>query len=58
MMEMYGVTAWLTAEQEYQEVEGFVLARNQAILANWVRGESSGGSLPLARDGRWLPIRR
>ncbi|MFI6689384.1 transcriptional regulator, XRE family protein [Streptomyces sp. NPDC050485] len=40
MMEMYGVKVWLTAEQEYQEVEGFVLARNQAILANWVRGES------------------
>ncbi len=40
MMEMYGVKVWLTPEQEYQEVEGFVLARNQAILANWVREES------------------
>jgi len=40
MMEMYGVKVWLTAEREYQDVEGFVLTRNQAILANWVRGES------------------
>ncbi|TGB15544.1 transcriptional regulator, XRE family protein [Streptomyces sp. MZ04] len=40
MMEMYGVKVWLSAEQEFQEVEGFVLARNQAILANWVREES------------------
>jgi hypothetical protein len=40
LMEMYGVKVWLTTEPEYQEVEGFVLARNQAILANWVREES------------------
>ncbi|WEH37865.1 transcriptional regulator, XRE family protein (plasmid) [Streptomyces sp. AM 4-1-1] len=40
MMEMYGVKVWLTAEPEYQEVEGFVLASHRAILANWVRGES------------------
>ncbi|MFF1712268.1 transcriptional regulator, XRE family protein [Streptomyces sp. NPDC058268] len=40
MMEMHGIKVWLSVEPEYDEVEGFVLAQNRAILANWVREES------------------
>lgn len=40
MMEMHGIKVWLSTAPEYHEVEGFVLAQNRAILANWVREES------------------
>lgn len=40
MMEMYGITVWVSGAPEYAQTEGFVLARDQAILANWVREEA------------------
>ncbi|MFE9968943.1 transcriptional regulator, XRE family protein [Streptomyces sp. NPDC005525] len=40
MMEMHGIKVWMSTEPEYAQIEGFVLAQNRAILANWVREES------------------
>ncbi|WP_331726208.1 hypothetical protein [Streptomyces sp. NBC_00470] len=40
MMEMHGSKVWLSAAPEYNEVEGFVLAQNRAILASWIREAS------------------
>ncbi|MEV8333865.1 hypothetical protein [Streptomyces niveus] len=40
MMEMHGIKVWMSNAPEYTQTEGFVLAQNRAILANWVREES------------------
>ncbi|MGW6388985.1 transcriptional regulator, XRE family protein [Streptomyces sp. NPDC055103] len=40
MMQMHGITVWMTAAPELQQVDGFVLAKDRAILANWVREEA------------------
>ncbi|MCQ1577153.1 transcriptional regulator, XRE family protein [Streptomyces parvus] len=40
MMEMHGIKVWISSAPEYAQTEGFVLAQNTAILANWVREES------------------
>jgi hypothetical protein len=40
MMEMHGIKVWLSTEPEYEQVEGFVLSRDRAIVANWVREEA------------------
>ncbi|MHC3394759.1 hypothetical protein ACLQ2E_35705, partial [Streptomyces lavendulocolor] len=31
---------WITSDPAYAQTEGFVLARDRAILANWVREDS------------------
>ncbi|MFH8257661.1 transcriptional regulator, XRE family protein [Streptomyces roseolus] len=41
MMEMHRITVWITNDPAYTQTEGFVLAQNRAILANWVREDSS-----------------
>ncbi|MFE6977167.1 transcriptional regulator, XRE family protein [Streptomyces sp. NPDC057682] len=40
MMEMYRIKVWITSDPAYSRTEGFVLAGNRAILANWVREDS------------------
>ncbi|MFJ8752188.1 transcriptional regulator, XRE family protein [Streptomyces sp. NPDC102441] len=40
MMEMHGIKVWISSAPEYTQTEGFVLAQDRAILANWVREES------------------
>ncbi|MEV5043568.1 transcriptional regulator, XRE family protein [Streptomyces griseoincarnatus] len=40
MMEMHRITVWITSDPAYAQTEGFVLAQDRAILANWVREDS------------------
>ncbi|MCZ0984454.1 hypothetical protein O1L60_47720 [Streptomyces diastatochromogenes] len=40
MMEMHRIKVWITSDPAYAQTEGFVLARDRAILANWVREDS------------------
>ncbi|MBQ0972907.1 transcriptional regulator, XRE family protein [Streptomyces sp. RK31] len=40
MMEMYRIKVWITSDPAYAQTEGFVLAQDRAILANWVREDS------------------
>lgn len=37
MMELHGVKVWMCDTPELAEIKGFVLARDYAILASWVR---------------------
>jgi hypothetical protein len=40
LMESFGIEVHVTAEPDYESVEGFVVApADQAIIANWVRGD-------------------
>ncbi|MGZ2358479.1 transcriptional regulator, XRE family protein [Streptomyces sp. 372A] len=40
MMEMHRIKVWITSDPAYAQTEGFVLAGDRAILANWIREDS------------------
>lgn len=40
MMEMHRITVWITSDPNYAQTEGFVLAQDRTILANWIREDS------------------
>lgn len=40
MMEMYGLSVWVCTEEEYTQIDGFVLTpSHRAIVANWLRSD-------------------
>ncbi|GAB1693436.1 hypothetical protein KRM28CT15_52390 [Krasilnikovia sp. M28-CT-15] len=56
LMESFGIEVRVTTDEEYDSIEGFVVAPNeQAIIANWVRGD---GMWHVDVTGRTTVVRR